>query len=144
MVRASLISATVLGLLSGIPIGGWQNLVPTRPETTPLIASIEGSDLYNAYCATCHGKGGKGDGPMAQALVSHLPDLTTIARRNHGTFPMERVEQIISGEEELTAAHGTREMPMWGPVFSQIVWDQDLGRVRIRNLALYLEKMQKR
>ena len=81
---------------------------------------------------------------MAPALKSHVPDLTLLVRRNHGKFPRERVERIISGEEEFTTAHGSREMPLWGPIFSQIVWDQDLGRVRIHNLALYLEQLQKR
>jgi len=33
-------------------------------------------------------------------------------------------------------------MPVWGPIFSQIVWDQDLGQIRVYNLAKYLEKMQ--
>jgi hypothetical protein len=57
---------------------------------------------------------------------------------------MEHVERVISGEEQLTAAHGSREMPLWGPIFSQIAWDQDLGRVRVHNLAKYLESIQAR
>lgn len=112
------------------------------PENTRLIPSIDGADLYKAYCASCHGLDGKGAGPMAAELKARLPDLTRIARRNRGTFPLERVERVISGEEEITPAHGSREMPMWGPIFSQIVWDRDLGRLRIHNLAKYLEKLQ--
>jgi mono/diheme cytochrome c family protein len=119
-----------------------QNLLHQPPETTRIIPSIEGSDLYKTYCATCHGVDGKGGGPMAQALTAHVPNLTHISRRNHGKFPLEQIERYISGEESVTAAHGSREMPIWGPVFSQIEFDLDLGRVRIHNLAKYLETIQ--
>ena len=52
-------------------------------------------------------------------------------------FPLAKVRRIISGEESLPGGHGTRQMPIWGPIFSQVAWDQDLGRVRIDNLARY-------
>ena len=81
---------------------------------------------------------------MAKSLKTAPSDLTRIARRNGGAFPMVRIQRIISGEEALPAGHGGREMPVWGPVFSQIAWDQDLGRVRVNNLAKYLEGLQAR
>jgi len=111
-------------------------------EETRLISSLAGSDLYQAYCAVCHGKTAKGDGPMGRALKATPADLTRIAMRNGGKFPRQRVEQILSGEAAVEAGHGTREMPLWGPIFSQIAWDQDLGRVRIDNVAKYLEQIQ--
>lgn len=113
-----------------------------RTETTYLIRSIEGPELYRAYCAVCHGSDGKGRGPMAKSLKAKVPDLTRITTRSGGTFPLERVQKIISGEEPLPAGHGTRGMPVWGPIFSQIAWDQDLGRMRIYNLAKYIEELQ--
>jgi hypothetical protein len=79
---------------------------------------------------------------MAAALKMAPPDLTHIAMRNGGRFPRQRVEQVLSGEAAVEAGHGTREMPLWGPIFSQIAWDQDLGRVRIDNVAKYLEQLQ--
>jgi mono/diheme cytochrome c family protein len=116
---------------------------PPKPsEETHLISSLAGSDLYQAYCAVCHGNNAKGDGPMGRNLKVAPPDLTRIAKRNGGTFPKQRIEQILSGETELAAGHGTREMPLWGPIFSRIAWDQDLGRVRIDNVAKYLEQLQ--
>lgn len=108
----------------------------------PLINSIRGSNLYAAYCASCHGDNAKGDGPMAAWLKVKPPDLTRIAARNGGKFPLERIDRIISGEEPLPSGHGTSAMPVWGPVFSQVTRDQDLGRVRIDNLARYLRDIQ--
>jgi mono/diheme cytochrome c family protein len=109
------------------------------PEDARLIQSIQGSALYAAYCAVCHGKNGKGDGPMAKPLKVPPPDFTRISG---GRFPLARVRAIILGEQETQAGHGTREMPVWGPIFSQVAWDQDLGRVRADNLARYIETIQ--
>jgi mono/diheme cytochrome c family protein len=113
------------------------------PETVRLIGSIDGPELYKAYCAVCHGAGGHGDGPMGAALKTPPSDLTKIAARNGGFYPLGRVEKIIAGEEERGAGHGTQAMPVWGPIFSQVAWDQDLGHIRMHNLATYIEKMQK-
>jgi mono/diheme cytochrome c family protein len=104
-----------------------------------LIASIQGPALYKAYCAACHGPEAKGNGPVASTLKFSPADLTRISDRNGGTFPLMRIERIISGEEE-RRGHGA--MPAWGPVFSEVGRDQDLGRVRIDNLARYLRDIQ--
>ena len=108
----------------------------------PLIDSMHGDDLYKAYCASCHGVTGKGNGPMAPWLKMQPSDLTRIAARNGGSFPLTRVEHIISGEEALARGHSTGGMPVWGPVFSQVTRDQDFGRVRIDSLARYLRDIQ--
>ncbi len=117
---------------------------PSRkgPEQQRLIDSIQGPDLYRAYCASCHGKDAKGNVPAAPALRTMPPDLTRISIRNGGTFPLMRVERIIAGEEPSFTGHGSMEMPVWGPIFSQVTRDVDLGRVRIDNLARYLRDLQ--
>lgn len=133
------------GAVLGASISGCllsQNLYNRNPETTHVIESIDGPTLYKTYCAVCHGVHARGDGPMAAMLKTAPSDLTRIAKRNGGRFPREAVEKIISGEEVRAAGHGTREMPVWGPIFSQIAWDLDLGRVRVYNLASYLEELQ--
>jgi len=131
-----------VGLFLVVLSGSAQTQKPQPSESTRLIDSIQGPALYDAHCAVCHGKDGKGGGPMAKSLKVAPPDLTRITRRNGGKFPMARIQRIISGEEPQPAGHGPREMPVWGPIFSQIAWDQDLGRVRVDNLARYLEGIQ--
>ena len=110
-----------------------------KPQT--LIRSVEGTDLYRAYCAPCHGKDGKGNGPVAPALKASVPDLTVIAKNNGGKFPAARVRRIVEGQG-MIASHGSREMPVWGPIFSQVEADVDRGPVRMENLVKYLESIQ--
>ena len=111
-------------------------------ENIRLIESIQGPALYQAYCAVCHGTFGKGDGPMGKVLKTAPPDLTRIAARNGSKFPSSKIQKIILGEDATASSHGTRAMPIWGPIFSQVAWDMDLGRVRVDNLARYLESIQ--
>ena len=108
-----------------------------------LIESLEGRDLFRAYCAACHGADARGGGPAGASLKTKPPDLTRIAERRGGVFPLADVEQFISGEQAAAETHGQREMPIWGPILGQIQRDQSLGKVRIRNLARYLESLQK-
>ncbi len=135
--------------LAVLSVGGmmlWGVRADSKPKAAKdrgrLIYSIEGSALYKAYCAVCHGSDGSGNGPMRSSLKVAPPDLTRIAERNGGAFPMARVDRIIAGDEQLPSGHGTREMPVWGPIFSQVERDQNLGRVRIDNLTRYLMTLQ--
>jgi mono/diheme cytochrome c family protein len=112
------------------------------PEEKQLIESLDGPALFQAYCATCHGREATGKGPAASALKTAPPDLTRISERNGGKFPFRRIEKIISGEGLDLESHGNREMPIWGPIFGQIAWDQDFGSVRIYRITKYLESLQ--
>ena len=123
----------------GAPL--WAQDTTKRPAEVKLIGSIQGKDLFKSYCASCHGLDAKGKGPMAASLKVPPSDLRRIAIRNHDTFPLMRVERIIAGEE-LPSGHGSSEMPVWGPIFSRVTTDVDLGRVRIDNLARYLRDIQ--
>lgn len=137
-------------LIAAIAAGSFlvATYIPAQNQKTPngaptrLIDSVQGAELYKAYCAVCHGRDAKGDGPMAKSLKSAPADLTRISARNDGSFPVTQVRRVISGEQPLGAGHGTREMPIWGPIFSQVGPDVDLGRLRIDNLARYIESLQ--
>jgi mono/diheme cytochrome c family protein len=106
------------------------------------IASVEGTDLYSAYCAACHGKDGRGDGPAAPALKVAPTDLTQLAKKNGGTFAAVAVEQSIMGAGRPVSAHGTSDMPVWGPIFFSMGQDQALQTMRIKNLARYVGTLQ--
>jgi hypothetical protein len=80
-------------------------------------ASAQDADVgkaeYYSSCAACHGIDAKGNGPVSKELNTHPTDLTLLAKKNNGVFPVNRLQQIIDGRESL-ASHGTREMPIWG------------------------------
>lgn len=120
-----------------------RNKHPQDQAQQHLPASLKGPDLYLAYCASCHGLDGRGNGPVAPALNTPPADLTTIAQRNGGIFPLERVKKIISGDQ-IVSAHGSHEMPVWGPIFHQVEEDRDYGNVRLQNLAEYLKTLQRK
>jgi len=115
---------------------GWRN-----PDL--IISSTAGRDLFEFYCASCHGRDGKGGGHVASALKVPPPDLTTLAQRNRGTFPAARVEALIKGEERLPpTAHGASDMPVWGPIFRGLDHRETVNAARIENIVKYLESLQ--
>ena len=139
---ATFLISAVLSVVVLSAVGGAQSLGQEEqhgPEH--LILPLKGADLFHSYCAVCHGSDGRGHGPAAAALKSPVPDLTTVVRRNRGVFPRERIRTQIAGADR-PAIHGTREMPLWGPIFSQIENDTDYGKVRLENVLLYLESIQ--
>jgi mono/diheme cytochrome c family protein len=81
------------------------------------LSHYTGADLYQRFCASCHGPDGRGDGPVAPALKVLVPDLTRLTRRSDAEFPLERVRRIIDGRD-IFAAHGSRQMPIWGYEFA--------------------------
>jgi mono/diheme cytochrome c family protein len=112
-----------------------------KQAPAPRIQSVEGVDSYKAYCAVCHGQTAKGDGPAATALKKAPADLTTIARRNGGKFSATDVENTITGQAVMTS-HGTRDMPIWGPVFRALQSDDAVSKLRVANLVEYLKSIQ--
>ncbi|WP_170504670.1 c-type cytochrome [Ruegeria arenilitoris] len=73
-----------------------------------------GAELYQHYCATCHGIDATGHGPMAGILVIQPVDLTKLAGED-GVFPTARVVARIDGRDPLVS-HGS-PMPVYGPYF---------------------------
>jgi len=131
-------TAFVLAVLGGLAV------LPSRiaaqaPQV--LIESLAGKDSYGMYCAPCHGPTGRGDGPVAPALRARPADLTTLAQRNDGSFPRDRVRDFVSGTARPLAAHGTTEMPVWGPMFRTFE-SSARARERIENLLTYVESIQ--
>lgn len=51
--------------------------------------AAKGQIIYSRYCAACHGREGKGDGPVAPGLVRKPVNLRAMASKNGGKFPYE-------------------------------------------------------
>lgn len=112
-----------------------------------------GKREFDNSCASCHGPMAKGDGPMVKYLVAQPSDLTTLARRNGGVFPVQRVTDTIDGRGSVEiGAHGSREMPVWGTVYrSQAIQPGEgelspdwYARNRIAALVDYLARVQQK
>ena len=99
--------------------------------------------MFREYCASCHGPEGKGNGPAAAALKTVPADLTRISARNDGKFPTNKVRRYIEGLDEIPA-HGSRDMPVWGPVLRSLGGGQSEMQLRIENLTKYLESIQQK
>jgi len=106
------------------------------------ISPASGHDMFMSYCAPCHGKDARGDGPAASALKIAPADLTILAKTNGGKYPANKVTSVLSGQTDL-AAHGNKEMPVWGKVFWRMSGGHE-GEVqqRVANLNHYIESIQ--
>jgi mono/diheme cytochrome c family protein len=118
-----------------------QTTVPTPPPL--VLSSMAGGDLFRFYCASCHGADGRGHGPVAASLRTAPSDLTALSRRHGGSFPRHDAERYLAGDEvPPVAAHGAKEMPVWGPIFRALDPDERTRNVRVANIIDYLESMQ--
>ena len=106
-------------------------------ETAPL----SGAAMFKEYCAVCHGKDAKGNGPAAPALKQAPPDLTALAKRHGGEFPDQYVEDVLRNGVK-APAHGDAEMPVWGPLFRSMNPDEFFMYVRIASVMSYLKSVQ--
>lgn len=70
-----------------------------------------GKREFENNCAVCHGSDAKGKGVYNNFLKTDAPDLTNLAKRNGGVFPVANTFEIIEGAGK---GHGTRDMPIWG------------------------------
>jgi len=110
----------------------------TAANTSPA----SGQEMFVAYCATCHGKDAKGDGPAASALKVAPADLTALTKKYGGKYPTMKVTTVLTGQANL-AAHGNTEMPVWGPIFFRMSQGNESEvQQRIANLNHYIESLQ--
>ena len=96
-------------------------------------ADLSGLQLYQEFCAMCHGANAHGSNPGAQALQATVPDLTLLSAHNHGVFPAEEVHRIIDGRS-VRPGHGTRQMPVWGSEFYGFEGEDATRRARVAHL----------
>jgi mono/diheme cytochrome c family protein len=106
--------------------------------------AASGQEMFNSYCAVCHGTDGKGAGPAVSALKVTPTDLSALSEKNGGKYPSMHITSVLRGEAE-TPAHGSKDMPVWGPLFRHLSQGHDAEvQQRIANLNQYVESIQKK
>lgn len=121
--------------------------IPASAQTikkSPVQATspASGEEMFSEYCAVCHGKDAKGDGPAASALKKAPANLTTLSARNGGKFPELKVANVIHGDPD-SPSHGSRDMPIWGTLFSSLnASSPGTVQLRISNLTTYIKSLQ--
>jgi mono/diheme cytochrome c family protein len=113
-------------------------------DVTPtlVLPSMSGRDIFRYYCASCHGRDGRGTGPLAPELKTKPANLTKLTASNRGTFPDERVKAFITHGRADAPAHGSPDMPVWGPIFQAVDPSDAVARARIDNIVAYLKSIQ--
>ena len=138
-------AAAILVVISAYAVG---QQAPAKSSTTikhvPItnVASDSGKEMFNSYCAVCHGKDLKGIGPAASAMKAAPTDLSVLAKNNGGKYPSAHVAAVLRGQA-ITPSHGSQDMPIWGPLFSSISQGHESQvQQRIANLVSYIESQQ--
>jgi mono/diheme cytochrome c family protein len=131
----------MLGLLVALGVGALF-FSPAKAQA----AEAGGEALYVKYCSSCHGKDGKGRGPVSPDLKIKVPDLTTLAKNNKGVYPLPRVMSSIDGTRKIRG-HGDPAMPVWGEVFEEeLKGEKYAGLTSLRRtqaIADYIAKLQR-
>jgi len=124
-------------LLSALALSAQDKIKVVSVKPTPMTS---GQEMFMNYCATCHGPGGKGDGPAASALKKPPADLTQLARKHDGKFPDAYVAAKLVNVEQ--PVHGSKEMPVWGPVLSSVSRGTAETQLRVSNIVAYIGSIQ--
>jgi mono/diheme cytochrome c family protein len=132
------LTVRTLAVLFVVVLAGAMALAAQQAE---LIA--RGKVTYRIYCQNCHGDAAHGDGRVAQWLTVKPTDLTQLTKKNDGAFPFDRVYRVIDGREEV-AAHGMRDMPIWGQLFIETSGSEDQVRGKILQLIHFLQSIQEK
>ena len=128
-------------LVTSVSVGETQGKKEHQPEPKqPSIAS--GRETFLKYCASCHGKDAKGDGPAAFVLQTPAPDLTTLSKRHENKYPAGYVSAVLTFGKSF-ASHGSGDMPVWGSRFKTIDPVHDpTGQQHIDDVSAYLRSLQ--
>ena len=139
---SQMIRCSSLVLIVSICAAG--GMLPANKVQTDMPDVASGKKTYTEYCASCHGEDGRGMGPAASELKAPPSDLTTLAKRHAGKFPEDYVSEIVRIGKPIQA-HGSSDMPVWGPIFSaRDKFNEVAVRHRIKNLCAYLATLQEK
>lgn len=125
-----------------VATAGWAQEKTVKKVPIVQSDSTSGKQMFADYCAPCHGLSGKGDGPAASALKIPPVDLTLLAQKNNGKFPMDHVMYVLR-KGTSSSSHGSSDMPVWGSLFKSLNPSaSEIVDQRILNLSRYIETLQ--
>ena len=135
---ACALSAAVMAFAASAPSRAF-----AQETAEAIVSGTDGASLFKTYCAVCHGKEGRGDGPLAGGLRIRPADLTTIAKRDKGKFDADKVHRIVDGREAVKS-HGGTDMPVWGDAFKRSGegFSEKAVKARIDALVEHLRSIQ--
>lgn len=140
MLKRLLVTAFIATLAVGMSYADQSKTKLTIPVTKT--GPTNGKQMYSSYCAPCHGADGRGQGPVASALKNVPTDLTVLSSSNHGKYPDSHIVSVLQSGSEIKA-HGTPEMPVWGPILGKMNQTNQQDRMlRISNLSRYVQSLQ--
>lgn len=133
---------TSFAILAVLSCGAQQPVVNLPITKAP---ANDGKAMFTNYCAPCHGVDGKGSGPVTSQLIQKPSDLSMLQKNNGGKFPSAHVLAIIEFGPDVPAAHGTKDMPIWGPILGRMDHPgttQNVQSLRMANLESYIRSLQ--
>ena len=144
MLKHLLLTTLAAGIAAGLGFADQSTgkvLIPVN-RTAPT----SGQQMFTSYCAPCHGVDGRGHGPAAAALATKPSDLTQLVKNNHGKFPDVHIVSVLQfGPNESIAAHGSQQMPIWGPILGRMNSNNPQEKqLRISNLSQYIRSIQEK
>jgi mono/diheme cytochrome c family protein len=135
----------VILLTSVLVLAGFAGAMSVAPAQTPPArdGKASGAQLYKAFCASCHGETGKGDGPAADLSTPRAPDLTMIQRKAGGTFPRAQLLGRLDGTNPPKGHEA--QMPNWRNVLRRTEGDDErVIQKRLEELVSHVEALQVR
>jgi mono/diheme cytochrome c family protein len=90
-----------------------------NPRPMSLASLENGRTQFNRYCATCHGAGGIGDGPVSMMSVQRGPFGGVLAIAGPASIAKIRTD----GHLYSTIRYGRRRMPSYHRIPSDDRWD---------------------
>jgi mono/diheme cytochrome c family protein len=131
-------AAVALVMTATATMSAQVNISPT------IVVPTSGPEIFQFYCASCHGLDGRGNGPLSSELRTRPADLTRLAARNRGEFPTARVQAFVMHGDPATPAHGSADMPVWGPIFRALDPSDRLPELRIEAVVRHVQSLQAR